>query len=153
MKVFKLIIVLIVLFNCKGFAQEVFPVQFKVEKQAMSTPMSVMEEMFFNSAYYARPINIQFDGVQLNMFYDNNRIVKKENVTQVESNADFDDDQDVTKRFYYTIDNNVSDTIMLVVDYEIPYVQLVVPAKNSNGEKIGYTSYQKFVKYEELALR
>lgn len=146
------ILLLALVVSISGFAQTVLPVQYRIEKQSMSTPMSEMEDIFFGSQYYTKPINVLFNGSQLHMYFDCKTTFVKESVTQVASNADFDDDESLIHRTFYTMDSNPSDTVMFVIDTEIPYVQVVLPTKNSKGEKIGYTSYKKYVTADELAL-
>lgn len=151
MKITKLFI-LFIFVTSASFAQDLLPIKYRVEKQSMSIPMSDLEETYFESGYYSKPITVDFDGVVLNMFYDNQSTFIKKAVTEVQSNADFDEDEEFIKRHYYTMNDNVQDTIMFVVDYEISYVQLVLPTKNSKGEKVGYTSYKKYLGKEELAI-
>lgn len=153
MKLFILSTLFFITLHTVGFSQKALPIQFRVEKQSMSTPMSEMEDIFFNSPFFTKPVNLKFDGHLLHMQYDNHACMIKEEVTKVESNADFDDDELIIDRSFYTINSCPTDTIMLVIDHEIPYIQMVLPAKNSKGEKIGYTSYKKFISKEELALR
>ncbi len=141
-----------ILFSSSGYSEDVLPVKYKIDKQAMSTPMTNLEEIFFNSSYYSRPINVTFDGEQLHMYYDNNVTFIKKQVIEVESNADFDEDEKIINRRFYTFNDNKSDTLMFLIDSEINYVQVVLPAKNSKGEKIGYTSYKKYMNIEELAM-
>lgn len=152
-KIYNLIILFTILFAFEGYSQDIFPVKYRIEKQAMSTPMSILEEVFFNSSYYTKPINVNFDGKQLHMYYDNNATFIKKQVAEVESNADFDEDNEIIKRRYFTFNDNTSDTLMFVIDYEINYVQVILPTKNSKGENIGYTSYKNFMEIEKLAMK
>lgn len=153
MKAIKLFI-LFTVFSClTGFSQTKLPVKFRIEKQAMSTPMSSLEDIFFASYYISKPLNIRFDGSLLDMYYDNGAAFVKKNVTEVNRNTEYEDDNLVLETIRYTANDNVSDTISLVIDYSVGYVQIVLPTKNSKGDYIGYTSYRKFVKDNELALR
>lgn len=152
MKSLKLIIFFIVIFSLKGFTQEIFPVNYRIEKQSMSTPMSPVEDIFFNSSYYTRPINVKFDGTLLHMYYDNGATFTKRNLTKIDSEAEYEDGNLIMQTLYYTDNDNVSDTLLFIVDYDVAYIQMVLPTKNSKGEYIGYTSYRKFVKEGELAL-
>lgn len=152
MKLFKLIILFTIIFSLNGLAQEIFPVSYRVEKQSMSTPMTSVEDIFCNSSYYTKPVNVKFDGSQLNMFYDNGATFTKRELTEVDVDAEYEDEDLIMKTIYYTDNNNVSDTILFVVDYDVAYIQVILPTKNSKGESIGYTSYRKFVNEEELAL-
>lgn len=152
-KVTYLFILFAILFSFKSYSQDIFPVKYRVEKQAMSTPMSNIEEVFFNNPYYTRPINVKFDGKQLHLFYDNGASFIKKQVTEVESKADFDDDNQIIKRYFYTFNDNTTDTLMFVVDYEVSYVQIALPTKNTKGENVGYTSYKKYMEKEKLALK
>lgn len=147
-----LIILFAIVFAFKGYSQDIFPIDYKIEKQAMSTPMTNLEEIFFNSSYHTRPINIKFDGSILNMHYDNGVTFINKQVVEVESNANFDEDEETIKRRFFTFNDNTTDTLIFVVDYEVNYVQIILPTQNSKGEKIGYTSYKKYVKKEELAM-
>lgn len=153
MKTIKLIAFFSLCFCTIGFSQVKFPVKFRVEKQAMSTPMSSLEDMFFANPYNSKPVNINFDGSVLNMFYDNGATFVKKNVTEVNRNIEYDGDALSLATILYTDNTNVSDTISFVVDYSVGYVQLVLPTKNSKGENIGYTSYKKYTKEDALAMK
>jgi len=122
------------------------PINFRVEKQSMSTPMSTLEEMFLGNSYYAKPVNVKFDGSILNMYYDNGASFVKKNVTELKRNTEYEDGAITLETILFTDNNNSSDTISFVVDYYVGYVQIVLPTKNSKGEYVGYTSYQKFDK-------
>jgi hypothetical protein len=151
MRTIKLIALFTFLFCSIGFSQTKLPVEFKVDKQAMSTPMSSLEDMFFGNSYYSKPINISFNGSLLNMYFDNGATFTKKNVTEVNRNKEFDNEILASETILYTDNNNATDTISFVVDYSVGYVQLILPTKNSKGENIGYTSYKKFVKEDVLA--
>lgn len=153
MKTIKLIALFSFLFCLNGFSQAKLPINFRVEKQAMSTPMSSLEDMFFAHPYLAKPVNVKFDGSILNLYYDNGSSFAKLNVTEVNRNKEYEDNNLVMETVLYTNNSNVSDTISLVVDYSIGYVQIVLPTKNSKGEYVGYTSYQKFTKDDQLAMK
>jgi hypothetical protein len=136
-----------------GFSQTKISVDFRVEKQAMSTPMSVLEDMFFVHYYDTKPVNVEFNGSLLNMYYDNGATFVKKNVTEVGRNAEYEGNNLTLETILFTDNNNVSDTISLVVDHAVGYVQIVLPTKNSKGAYIGYTSFKKFAKGDDLALK
>jgi len=141
-----ILIALFTLFFCSvGFSQTKFPVEFKVEKQSMSTPMTPMEEVIFTNFYFSRPVNIKFDGAFLNMCFDNGETFVKKNVTEVNRDKQYEDDVLMQETIFYTDNKNASDTISFVVNYTAGYVQLVLPTKNSKGDYLGYTSYRKFI--------
>jgi len=142
MKAIKLIAILTLLFTLNGFTQT--PIKFRAEKQAMSTPMTTLDEMFFMNYYIAKPVNVNFDGSVLNMTFDNGATFAKKDVTEVNRNSEYEDNTLALETILYTDNNNVSDTISLVIDHTVGYFQLVVPTKNSKGEYVGYTSYQQF---------
>lgn len=152
MKRLTLVVLFIAVLSLQGFSQIKFPIEYRVEKQAMSTPMSLLEDVVFVHPYFTRPLNIQFDGSVLNMKYDNGEAFVNKNLTEVKKLTELDEDAIMFETFYYTDKSNVSDTIMFVVDHNIGYVEFVLPTKNSNGNNIGYTSYKKYVKDENLAL-
>lgn len=153
MRILTVILLTTLLFSFKGFSQVKLPIEYRVEKQSMSTPMTLLEDVIFVNPYFMRPVNIKFDGSQLNMYFDNGATFTKKNVTKVDSEVEYDDDAISVVRDFYTDNSNVSDTILFVVDYNVGYVQVVLPTKNSKGEYVGYTSYQKFGMEEELALK
>lgn len=153
MKAIKLIILFTVIFSLNGLAQGMFPVSYRIEKQSMSTPMTPVEDIFFGSSYYTKPVNVKFDGSLLNMHYDNGRTFVNKNVTKINNESYFEDDVLLMETFLYTDNENVSDTILFIVDYEVNYFQVVLTTKNSQGEKIGYTSYRKFVNEEDLTFK
>ncbi len=153
MKTLKLITIFTLLFGSLAFAQTKFPVEFKVERQSMSTPMTSLDEVLFSNFYLAKPVNIKFDGSYLNMYFENGTALLKTNVTEIDREADYDDNNLIQEKILYIDNNNASDTISYVVNYIAGYVQLVLPTKNSKGDYIGYTSYRKTVKENELALR
>jgi hypothetical protein len=146
MKTIKLIALFSLLFCLNGFSQAKLPINFRVEKQAMSTPMSLLEDILFTNYYITKPVNIKFDGSLLNMYFDNGATYVKTNVTEVNRKAEYEGNQLALQTILYTDTKNASDTISLVVDYSIGYVQIVLPAKNSKGEYIGYTCYKNFDK-------
>ncbi|MBN2807600.1 MAG: hypothetical protein JXR22_13155 [Prolixibacteraceae bacterium] len=136
-----------------GFGQVKFPVEYRVEKQAMSTPMTPLDEIIFLNSYHTRPVNVEFDGTRLQMFYDNRQLHLRKEVALVAREVEEEDGELYFERYIYTDKNIASDTIQFVVDYEVGYVQVILPSKNSKGENIGYTSYRQFVKNDQLVLR
>ena len=156
MRTIKLIILLTLFFCLNAFSQAKLPLQFRVEKQSMSTPMTTLDDMFFMNYYYAKPINIKFDGSILNMVYDNGATFIKKNVVEVKHSTEHENNTLVSETTLYTDKENASDTISFVIDYNAGFVQIVLPTKNSQGEYIGYTSYKNFdkklVKENDLAL-
>jgi hypothetical protein len=136
-----------------GFAQVKFPVEYRVDKQSMSTPMTPLEDIIFLNSYHTRPLNVEFDGSRLQMFYDSRQLHLRKEVAMVNREVEEDDGELIFERYIYTDKNLASDTIQFVVDYEVGYVQLILPAKNSKGENIGYTSYRQFIKNDQLVLR
>jgi hypothetical protein len=153
MRTIKLTIVFTCLFCMVGFSQTKFPLVFRVEKQAMSTPMSLLADMFFIHYYDTKPVNINFDGTFLNLYYDNGTSLVKKNVTEVNRDAEYENNTLTLETILYTDNSKVSDTISLVIDHSVGYVQLALPTKNSKGEYIGYTCYKKFLKGDELAMK
>jgi hypothetical protein len=149
----KLIALFILVFSLKGISQTKFPVEFRVEKQAMSTPMGLLEDMFFINYYYTKPVNIKFNGSILNMYYDNGGTFVKKNVTEVNRNTEYENNKLAIETILYTDNENSSDTISFVADYNVGYVQIILPTKNSKGEYLGYTSFRKFTKENALALK
>ena len=122
------------------------PIEFRVEKQSMSTPMTSLEEMSLGNSYYAKPVNVKFDGSFLSMNFDNGVSFVKKNVSEVNRNAEYENGNILSETILYTDKANASDTISLIVDYYAGCVQVVIPTKNSKGEYIGYTSYKNFDK-------
>ena len=153
MKYLKLAILFTILFSIKGFSQIKFPIEYRVEKQSMCTPMMMLEDVLFVHSYFTKPLNIQFDGANLKMTYDNGESFISKNLTQVNHTAEYEDNELSLESYYFTDNSNASDTLMFVVDYGVGYVQFIVPTKNSDGNNIGYTSYRRFVKDENLALK
>lgn len=138
--------------SLESYSQLNPPVEFRVEKQSMSTPMSPIEDIFFLSSYYTKPVTIAFDGYLLDMHYDNGQSFLKTEVTEVNRDLEYDDNNLILETIYYTNNNNVTDTILFVKDYEIGYIRLILPTENSKGEKIGYTSYKKYVDIHKVAM-
>jgi hypothetical protein len=153
MKTIKLISLFILLFSLSGFAQTNVSVKIRVEKQAMSTPMTPLYDMFFMNFYHTRPVNIEFDGNLLNMYYDNGSTFTKKNVTEVAREVEVYDDKLEYETIRYTNNENVSDTISLVYDHIVGSVELILPTKNSEGKSIGYTSYRHIARDGELAMK
>lgn len=152
MKFLKLTLLLIVTLSLNGVAQNIFPVEFRVEKQSMSTPMTTLEESFFMHSYATRPVNIEFDGQLLNMYFDNKVSFVKEGVTPVDKEVETEGNDVLVEKYYFTLNSNASDTVMFVVDYEVPYFQVILPTKNSKGDYVGYTSYKEYIDTEKLAI-
>ena len=117
MKAIKLIAILTLLFTLNGFTQT--PIKFRAEKQAMSTPMTTLDEMFFMNYYIAKPVNVNFDGSVLNMTFDNGATFAKKNVTEVNRNSEYADNTLALETILYTDNSNVSDTISLVIDHTV----------------------------------
>jgi hypothetical protein len=153
MRTIKLIGLLTVFIGLHAVSQAKLPIEFRAEKQAMSTPMSSLDEVIFVNYYYAKPVNIKFDGTVLLMNYDNGSTFVKKNVTEVNRDKEYDHDKLISETILYTDNTNVSDTISFMIDYNAGYVQIALPTKNSKGEYIGYTSYRKFAKENELAMK
>jgi hypothetical protein len=152
MKSIKLVILFTVLFCLSGFSQTKLSIAFRVEKQAMSTPMSSLEDAFFSNYYTSRPVNIKFDGTLLSMYYDNGSTFIKKYVTEINHQTEYEDDAMTLETILYVDNSNVSDTISYVVDHTVGCVQIILPTTNSKGEYVGYTCYKKFVKENQLAL-
>ena len=153
MRTIKLIVLFTVVFCLNGFSQTKFPIKFRAEKQAMSTPMTLMEDVIFTNYYYVKPVNIKFDGSLLNMYYDNGATFIEKKVTEVNRDKEYDGGNLMLETIRYTDNNNASDTISYVVDYIAGYIQIILPTTDSKGEYIGYTAYRKFVTDGELALK
>jgi hypothetical protein len=152
MKTFYLITIATILFSISGFAQTSnAPVKFRVEKQAMSTPMTEIDDVFFMSYYYTKPVNVEFDGKMLNMYYDNGRTFTKRELTEIDRYSEMEDQNLAMETIIYVDNNNPSDTIMFVVDFNVSYMQVALPTQNASGEYIGYTSYRQFVDNSQLA--
>ena len=153
MKSFKLLIIFSLLFCLNGFSQSIRPLSYRVEKIAMSTPMTTLDEMFFMNYFHAKPVNYNFDDKDLKMTKDKSRIMKNKEVTEVSREEDTDDGQILMETILFVDNALTTDTITFVMDYEVGYVQLVLPTKNSSGENIGYTSYRQFIDQAQLALK
>jgi len=153
MRALTLIIIFVAILGFGVFSQAKLPIEIRVDKQSMSTPMSSLEEAFFMNSYYTKPVTIKFDGNVLNMYYDNGATYARKILTEVNKKEEKEDDALITENYSYTDNNNPSDTILLVVDHNVGYIQFVLPTKNTKGEYIGYTSYKKFVQETELALK
>jgi len=145
--------IFILTFYLNGFSQVRFPIEMRVEKQAMSTPMSPLDEAFFTNYYYSRPVNIKFDGSLIDMFFDNGTPFQKINVTKVKQDSEIEKNRVLSETIFFTDNNNVSDTISLVIDHQFGFVQFILPTKSSKGEYWGYTSYRQFIDLGELALK
>jgi hypothetical protein len=152
MKLFVLTILALIVCSLEGYSQIRFPLEYRVEKQAMCTPMELLEDVLFRHPYYAKPVNIHFDGEQLKMNYDEGTAHLSKKINKVHYESEFEDDKLALEKIYYCDQEISTDTFLLVVDYNVGYVQFIVPTKDSTGENIGYTSYRKFVKTNELAL-
>lgn len=152
MKLFALTILAIIIFSLDGHSQVQFPLEYRVEKQAMCTPMEPLEDVLFRHPYYAKPVTVHFDGENLKMLYDGGAAHLYKKISKVNYESEFEDDKLALEKIYYCDRNTATDTFLLVVDYSVGYVQFIVPTKDSTGENIGYTSYRKFMKTNELAL-
>lgn len=153
MKTLITILLFTLLFNLKGYSQREFSLDYRVEKQAMSTPMTEVDEIFFMNYYYAKPVNVTFDGATLHLFYDNKATFTKRELTEVDSEVEKEDNRVIMETFVYTDNNNPTDTVLVILDHEVGYVQVVLPTKNSKGEYVGYTSYRQFIEKSNLALK
>ena len=155
MKILKLLALFTFVFCMTSVAQTA--VKFRADKQAMSTPMTTLDEVFFVRYYSARPINIFFDGAILNMTLDSGATFAKKTLTEVKRDNDFEDGQLRMQTVLYVDNANTADTISYVTDFQIGYVELVLPTQNTKGEYIGYTSYKHFdkaiIKTSELAAK
>ena len=127
------------------------PVSFRVEKQAMSTPMSTLNDVFFSHYYQSRPVTVTLTGSDLNMVYDNGSACLKMKLNEVSRQLVNEDDETSQEIIRYVNAANPTDTISYVKDLQIGYFQVIIPAKNSKGEYIGYTSYKYFDKENSLA--
>ncbi|HKM92314.1 MAG TPA: hypothetical protein VJY41_01545 [Prolixibacteraceae bacterium] len=153
MKTFKLIsLISLFILSVNAFSQNSVSFSLKVEKQAMSTPMTPVDEIFFMSYYYTKPMNVDFNGATLKMYYDNGATFAKKEVTEVNREEEFEDGKLAIETIFYTNNANLSDTISLVFDYNVGYIQVILPTTNKSGEYIGYTSYRQFVEEGKLAM-
>lgn len=143
---------IVFLFASTNMAQVKFPVEFKVEKQAMSTPMSDFEDIVFLHSYYICPLNINFNGKELVIKYENGTTYTNKEVTLVDHEKEYDNNNLIMETYTYTDNSNSSDNIFFVVDYGVGYVQIILTAKNSNGESIGFTSYKQYIENNKIAL-
>ncbi|HPS12368.1 MAG TPA: hypothetical protein PLB87_03770 [Prolixibacteraceae bacterium] len=153
MKSIKLFLLLTIIFCLKGYSQTNLPIKFRVEKQAMSTPMSSLDEAFFSNYYYSKPMNVKFDGTTLDLYFDNGMTFAKKQVTEVRRNAESENNEVTLETILYVDNSNVSDTISYIVDHTASCVQIILPSKNSKGEYVGYTCYKQFIKENQLASR
>jgi len=153
MKSIKLFLLLTIIFCLKGYSQTNLPIKFRVEKQAMSTPMSSLDEAFFSNYYYSKPMNVKFDGATLDLYFDNGMTFAKKQVTEVRRNAESENNEVTLETILYVDNSNVSDTISYIVDHTASCVQIILPSKNSKGEYVGYTCYKQFIKENQLASR
>lgn len=153
MKRITLITIAVIAFAIQGYSQINFPIKFRVEKQSMSTPMTDIEDILFVRSYYARPVNIIFDGKDLQMVYDNGEVFTKKSLTKVNYETEYEEGKLGLESFQYTDDANPQDAVLFVVDYNVGYLQIILTTKNSKGENIGYTSYRQYVSDDQLALK
>jgi hypothetical protein len=153
MKLKVLLILLLTSIALSSFSQSYFPVKFRVEKQAMSTPMTPLYDVFFDNYFHAKPVNVDFDGSVLKLLYDNGRVYTKKEVTKVDYIREEYKGELEYERILFTDNENPKDTISLVVDHLVNCYNIIVPEKNSKGENIGYKSYRHFVEEEKLVLR
>lgn len=145
------LLILTLILATTAVAHAKLPVEFRVEKQALSTPMTDIDEVFFSNYFLTKPVNVKFDGNVLNLYYDNGTTFLKKELTEINREKHFEGEELAQEVIYYTDKNNASDTISYVIDYAVGYLQFIVPTKNSKGEPIGYTSYCKFNANNELA--
>lgn len=140
----KCITVLLILFlGLKINAQS--PIKFRVDKQAMSSPMTPTDEIFFGSSYNIKPVNVNFDGEILIITYDNGSIFKQMNLSLV-NQKDFSD----YERYFYIDPKMPSDTIIYESGYMIGYVKIILPTKRESDDYYGYTSYTDYnIKYKK----
>jgi hypothetical protein len=136
-----------------GYSQTKLRVEFRVDKQSMSTPMSFLEDAIFTNYFYSRPVNIKFNGSNLDMYYDNGETFIKKNVTEVAHNKEYDNDRVSFETILFTDKAIATDTITYIIDHSSGFVQIILPAKNSKGDNVGFTSFKKFTKGNELASR
>ncbi len=153
MKTIAYILFFISALSINGYAQIKLPIKLRIEKQAMSTPMGPLDEVFFSNYFDSRPINIKFDGSLLNMEFDNGTLFQKIDVSMVKQDLEIEEDQILTEKLIFINKQNFSDTISLVIDHQFGYVQFIIPTKNSKGDYWGYTSYRQHVNLDELALK
>jgi hypothetical protein len=153
MKALRITILFVLFFGLQGFSQVKLPIQFRVEKQSMSTPMSVLEDVLFANTFYTKPVNVHFDGFRLNLTYDNGATYVKKELVKVTKEEQFEDNMLAMETFIYTDSSNPSDTILFVVDHNVGYYQVILPSKNSKGEYYGYSSFKKFINEDNLALK
>ena len=151
MKTIQLIVFFSLVFCLNGFSQTKLPLEFRVEKQAMSTPMSPIDEAFFMNYYYSKPVNVKFDGTVLNMTFDNGATFLKKEVVEVSRDKEVENGRVVLETIMFVDKTNSEETLCLVIDRAVGYVQLILPTTNQKGEYVGYTSYRQFVKEEQLA--
>jgi hypothetical protein len=148
---FFIVILFTFILSVNGFSQVKFPIEIRVEKQAMCTPMGPIDEAFFTNYYIMRPVNIKFDGSQINMVFDDGTIMQRLKVKKVRQDAEVEDNQIITEKITYTSNSNSSDTISLVIDHQFGMVQFIMPSKNSKGGYWGYTSFRQYINQGELA--
>ncbi len=153
MKLKVLFILFSVLIAVSSFSQSHFPLEYRVEKQAMSIPMTPLYDVYFDNYFHARPVNVDFDGSVLKLLYDNGRVFSKKDVTKVDYIREEYKGELEYERFLFTDNVNPTDTILFLVDHLVNCYQVIIPDKNSKGENIGYKSYRHFVEEEKLVLR
>lgn len=150
-KYFLLLIIIIFGLNLK--AQTILPIKFKSNDQSTAKPDEDDGELYFMKYYIAQPINVYFDGLNLNIYTDSNRTILN---TKVKTYTKTKTDEDLVEKWTLNISNNDSisryDTIQIIVDYRFKFLQyqLILPTKDKYGEN--YTSYRKYSS-NELAIK
>ncbi len=152
MKAIKIIVLFTLLFSLKGFSQSEISFTIRAEKQAMSTPMTPLYDVFFVNYYYSRPVNIELNGSNFRMYYDNGATVTKKEIIEAHREKEVYNNKVEFETIYFTNKQDVTDTVSVQIDYSAKYIQVVIPTKNSEGEYIGYTSYIQPANVDELAL-
>ncbi|HKK81466.1 MAG TPA: hypothetical protein VJ909_04415 [Prolixibacteraceae bacterium] len=153
MKLKVLSILFFVSIAISSFSQSYFPVQYRVEKQAMSTPMTPLYDVFFDNYFHAKPVNVDLDNSVLKLIYDNGRVFAKKEITKVDYIREEYEGELEYERFFFTDNDNPTDTITFVVDHLVDCYNVIVPEKNSKGENIGYKSFRYFVDDDKFVLR
>lgn len=150
---FSFFLIILIIVGFLGQAQDLLPVEYRVTKQSMSIPLTPIREAVFIHRYAEKPLNVKFDGSLLSMKYDDQKVFKHETVSKVDEYIENSNGKLLYEQYFYTLNSNTSDTISLVIDHEIPYIQLILPSKDSRGVKTGYKSYRIFSNLKELAIK
>lgn len=143
MKKYFLLLFIIIGLNLN--AQTKLPIYFKTTDQSTTKPEND-GELFFINYYQVQPINIYFDGLNLNMFTDRNRTILNTNVKSY-TKIKIDDDGLIEKWTLNVSKNDTItryDTINIIIDHRFKWLlyQIILPTKDKYGEN--YTSYRKF---------